>query len=59
MKQTGPMKAALLLSLYALTTILSGCVIVETHEGYYDHDHARYCHNHTWVSCGPGDAHCR
>lgn len=59
MKQAGIFKAALLLSLYALTTVLAGCVVAEPHEGYYDRDHARYYHNHAWVACGPGDVHCR
>jgi hypothetical protein len=59
MKQTGIVKAAVLLSLYALTTVLAGCVVAEPREGYYDHDHARYYHNHAWVDCGRDDSHCR
>ncbi len=59
MKQPGTVKAALLFSLYALTTVLAGCVVAEPREGYYDHDHARYYHNHAWIGCGPRDNHCR
>ena len=59
MKRTTMFKAALVLSLYALTSVLAGCVVAEPREGYYDHDHARYYHNHAWVVCGPGDGHCR
>jgi hypothetical protein len=59
MKQAGVFKAALLLSLYALTSVLAGCVVAEPREGYYDHGHARYYHNHAWVVCGRGDEHCR
>ncbi len=40
----------------ALITFASACV-VETREGYWDHDHNRYWHNHARVAC---DAeHCR
>jgi hypothetical protein len=27
----------------------SGCVVAEPHEGYYDHDHHRYYHEHSWL----------
>jgi hypothetical protein len=59
MKQTGVLKAALLLTLYALTSVLAGCVVAEPREGYYDHAHGRYYHSHAWVVCGPRDVHCR
>lgn len=59
MKRTGMFKAALLLSIYAVTTLLAGCFVGEPREGYYDRDHARYYHNHAWVACGPADEHCR
>ena len=37
----------------------SGCV-VEPHEGYYDHNHHRYYHEHTWHECGEHEDHyCR
>jgi hypothetical protein len=45
----------------AMIAFASACV-VETpregyHEGYWDHDHNRYWHNHGWAVC---DAeHCR
>jgi hypothetical protein len=43
--------------LLGLIGFASGCV-VEPHEGYYDHEHARYYHEHTWVECGDHDGHC-
>jgi hypothetical protein len=48
-------KFSFLLGLIAFT---SACV-VEPHEGYWDHDHNRYYHEHAWHDCGPGDDHCR
>jgi hypothetical protein len=36
----------------------SGCVVAEPHEGYYDHDHHRWYHEHTWHPCGEHDEHC-
>ncbi|HLK71886.1 MAG TPA: hypothetical protein VKT19_08010 [Steroidobacteraceae bacterium] len=60
MKQAGALKAGVLLSLYALTSVLAGCVVAtEPREGYYDHDRGRYYHEHTWVVCTPRDEHCR
>jgi hypothetical protein len=42
------------------TLFASGCVVAEPREGYYDHDHHRWYHEHAWVACGPGtDEHCR
>ena len=35
----------------------SGCV-VETREGYYDREHHRYWHEHTWHECLEHDEHC-
>ena len=41
----------------ALITFAASACVVENREGYWDHDHNRYWHNHAWVSC---DAeHCR
>jgi hypothetical protein len=37
---------------------LSACVVAEPHEGYYDHDHHRWYHEHSWHDCGEHDAHC-
>jgi hypothetical protein len=52
-------KSGILLGLIAFTFI-SGCVVTERHnEGYYDRDHARYWHNHSWVACDREDMHCR
>jgi hypothetical protein len=46
-----------LLGLILLAT--SGCV-VEPREGYYDHPHHRYYHEHGWHECGEHDEHwCR
>lgn len=59
MKHAGVFKAALLLSIYALTTVLAGCVVAEPREGYYDRAHGRWYHAHAWVTCGPRDVHCR
>ena len=36
--------------LLALISFASGCV-VEPREGYWDHDHNRYYHEHAWVAC--------
>jgi hypothetical protein len=36
----------------------SGCVVAEPREGYYDHDHHRWYHEHTWHECGDHDEHC-
>ena len=45
---------------FLLGTMLltSGC-IVAPREGYYDHEHHRWYHEHTWVTCGERDEHCR
>jgi hypothetical protein len=37
---------------------LSGC-IVEPREGYYDHHHHRWYHEHRWRDCDDRDDHCR
>jgi hypothetical protein len=58
-KHPGAFKAGLLLGLYALSSLLAGCVVATPREGYYDRDHARWYHNHAWVVCGHGDEHCR
>jgi hypothetical protein len=46
-----------LLLLMGLATLMSACV-VEPREGYWDHDHHRWYHNHGWVVCGDRDEHC-
>ncbi len=43
--------------LMGLATLMSACV-VEPREGYWDHDHNRWYHNHGWVVCGDRDEHC-
>ena len=58
----------LIVSLLILTPtfMLSGCVIREHDtvretppvEGYYDHEHHRYYHEHAWVTCDDRDPHC-
>jgi len=45
-KLTG--KASVLLGLIGLAV---GCVVAPR-EGYYDHDHHRYYHEHVWHECG-------
>jgi hypothetical protein len=37
---------------------LAGCV-VEPREGYYDHDHNRWYHEHHWHGCEEPGAICR
>jgi hypothetical protein len=37
--------------------LAQGCV-VEPREGYWDHEHHRWYHNHAWVACEEHDAHC-
>lgn len=42
-----------------LILLAQGCVVVPAHpEGYYDHDHHRWWHNHSWQNCGERDEHC-
>jgi hypothetical protein len=52
-------KAGIVLGLYLLTSLVAGCVATEPREGYWDRDHARWWHNHTWTDCGHEDEHCR
>ncbi|HTW75875.1 MAG TPA: hypothetical protein VMD56_13245 [Steroidobacteraceae bacterium] len=59
MKPAGMFKAGVLLGLYALTSLLAGCVVAGPREGYYDRANHRWWHNHAWVVCAPGDFHCR
>lgn len=49
--------ARAILLLVGLMLILPGCV-VEPREGFYDHDHQRWYHNHAWVPCHEQDEHC-
>ena len=51
-------KASLLLALIVVPFV-SGCVVAEPREGYYDRDHARYYHNHGWVACDRDGDNCR
>jgi hypothetical protein len=45
---------SLLLGLLGLN--LSGCVVVpEPRDGYYDHNHHRWYHEHHWHECGEHD----
>jgi hypothetical protein len=44
-----------------LFAMLAGCIVAQPggyREGYYDHAHHRWWHNHGWVDCGGGDPHC-
>jgi hypothetical protein len=49
-------KGSFMLGMFAMA---AGCVVAEPREGYWDHDHHRWYHEHAWVDCGPGDVHCR
>jgi hypothetical protein len=53
MKQT--IKGSFLLGFIALA---SACVVAEPRDGYYDHDHHRYYHEHEWHECGDRDGVC-
>lgn len=37
--------------------VTQGCV-VEPREGYYDHEHHRWYHEHSWHECVERDEHC-
>jgi len=43
--------------LAGLLGLALGCV-AEPREGYYDRDHHRYYHEHTWHECGDRDEIC-
>jgi hypothetical protein len=43
----------------AFMAIAAGCVVAEPREGYWDHDHNRWYHEHAWHECGDHDEHCR
>jgi hypothetical protein len=45
--------------LLALIAIASGCVVAEPRDGYWDHEHNRWYHDHAWHECGDRDEHCR
>ena len=45
--------------LLALAAIASGCIVAEPRDGYWDHQHNRWYHDHTWHECGDRDEHCR
>jgi hypothetical protein len=45
------------LLLLGLILLTPGCV-VEPREGYYDHDHNRWYHEHAWRECAEHDEHC-
>ena len=45
--------------------MVSGCVVDREHtvretptEGYYDHEHHRWYHEHAWVACDERDPNC-
>ena len=46
------LKGGLLMGLIAFA---SGCVVAEPRDGYYDHNHHRYYHEHNWHECGDRD----
>jgi len=51
--------ARAILMLLGLTLVAPGCVVVEPREGFYDHDHHRWWHEHAWRECHDRDDHCR
>jgi len=59
----GPFSLVLLAPMF----MVSGCVVDREHtvdrpvpyEGYYDHEHHRWYHEHGWVVCDEDDVHCR
>ena len=58
-----PLFALLNLTMLASTLLASGCVYErdrdhEPGEGYYDHEHHRWYHEHGWVVCDERDVHC-
>lgn len=52
-----PIAQATFLLLGLIMLASSGCV-VEPREGFYDRDHHRWYHEHTWVDCREHDEHC-
>jgi hypothetical protein len=40
------------------TFLAQGCVVAEPREGYYDHEHHRWYHEHAWHDCVEHDEHC-
>ncbi len=48
-------KGSILLTLAILSC---ACVLAEPREGYYDRDHARYYHQHSWHDCGEHNDSC-
>jgi hypothetical protein len=48
-----------MLVLLGVTLVAPGCVVVEPREGFYDHDHHRWWHEHGWHECRERDEHCR
>jgi hypothetical protein len=45
--------------LAGLIALASACVVAEPREGFYDHDHHRYYHEHSWHECAEHDNYCR
>ena len=57
---TAATKAGIVLGLYVLSALASGCVVTERREGYYDRENHRWWHEHRWVACDPDEEHhCR
>jgi hypothetical protein len=44
--------------LWGLSRLFAGCV-VEPREGFYDHGHHRYYHDHHWHDYDEQEEHCR
>lgn len=45
--------------LMGMIALASACVVAVPREGYYDHDHHRYYHEHAWHECVEHDPYCR
>jgi hypothetical protein len=45
--------------LAGLVALAAGCVVAEPREGYWDHEHHRYYHEHGWHECVEGGQFCR
>jgi hypothetical protein len=45
--------------LMGLIALASACVVAEPREGFYDHDHHRYYHEHSWHDCAEHGEACR
>ena len=45
--------------LLCLLSLTSACIVEEPREGYWDREHARYYHEHSWHQCREEGSYCR